>query len=104
MFTNPHRALCQPLLAALQARPPRAQAAFRAVAQEMYGELCPFDRFNDVTLAHCFSTLGILKVNDDGCHAKSLTEDEPTIAEQVFNQASALHHSSIAEVVLKGVF
>jgi len=69
------------------------------VAQEMYGELCPFDRFNDVTLAHCFSTLGILKVNDDGCHAKSIMEDEPTVAEQVFNQASAPHHSSIAEVL-----
>jgi len=63
------------------------QAAFRAVATEVYGELCP-DRFNDVTLARCFSVLGILKVNDDSCHSFSIVEDAPQLAEQIHNQAS----------------
>lgn len=69
----------------------RAQAAFRAVAQELYGDLCPFDRFNDVTLARCFSTLGVLKVNDDGCHRKSIEEDDPALARQVHNVVSVSH-------------
>ncbi len=64
------------------------QAAFRAVATEVYGELCPFDRFNDVTLARCFSVLGILKFNDDSCHSFSIVEDAPQLAEQIHNQAS----------------
>ncbi len=65
------------------------QAAFRAVASEIYGKLCPFDRFNDITLARCFSALGILKVNDDTCSIRSIVESAPKLAEEIHNTVSA---------------
>jgi hypothetical protein len=65
------------------------QAAFRAVATEVYGKLCPFDRFNDITLARCFSALGILKVNDDTCNIRSIVESAPKLAEEIHNTVTA---------------
>ncbi len=71
-----------------------SHAAFRLIADNIYGEKCKFDDLNDITLANCFHALGVLMIHSDKFYWENVGNIRDVLYPPLYVNRISFHYMS----------